>query len=416
MNFSSLNLALASCVLAWVCLASASSHVASHIVPRQAGSAIYGVNIGGWLLLEPWISPSVFEAGGSSSVDEYTLSKNLGRDAKRHLSKHWDTFITEDDFKNIAAAGLNHVRIPIGYWAVNPIEGEPYVQGQLDYLDKALVWAKNSNLRVVIDLHGVPGSQNGFDNSGHRGAINWQKGDTIKQTLIAIHTLAIRYANRTDVVDSIELVNKPSIPGGVQVSLLKEYYEDGYHIVRDIDSTVGVAISDASLPPRTWNGFLAPKTYKNVYLDTYHNQVFDDIFRTFTIDQHVKLACSLPHDRLRGADKPLIVKEWSGAMTDCAMYLNGRGIGSRFDGSFPSGKPSGACGARSKGSSSELSAQQKKDTLRYIEAQLDAFEVAAGWYFWTWKTEGAPGWDMQDLLNQKLFPQPIWARKYGGCR
>ncbi len=26
---------------------------------------------------------------------------------------------------------------------------------------------------------------------------------------------------------------------------------------------------------------------------------------------------------------------------------------------------------------------------KYIEAQLDAFEVAAGWFFWNWKCEDA---------------------------
>jgi glucan 1,3-beta-glucosidase len=28
-------------------------------------------------------------------------------------------------------------------------------------------------LKVIIDLHGAPGSQNGFDNSGQRGSANW---------------------------------------------------------------------------------------------------------------------------------------------------------------------------------------------------------------------------------------------------
>lgn len=42
-----------------------------------------------------------------------------------------------------------------------------------------------------------------------------------------------------------------------------------------------------------------------------------------------------------------------------------------------------------------------------IEAQLDAYEQGAGWFFWTWKTEGAPDWDMKDLLANGLFPQPL---------
>jgi glucan 1,3-beta-glucosidase len=73
----------------------------------------------------------------------------------------------------IVAAGLNHVRIPIGYWAYDISAGEPYHQGQVQYLDNAIGWARNHGLKVLIDLHGAPGSQNGYDNSGHRGSATW---------------------------------------------------------------------------------------------------------------------------------------------------------------------------------------------------------------------------------------------------
>lgn len=116
---------------------------------------VRGVNLGGWLVLEPWITPSIFEAAGSSAVDEWTLGEALGAsETEARLSQHWNTFITESDFQQIANAGLNHVRIPIGYWAVAPIPGEPFVQGQLGALDNAITWARNTGLKVLIDLHG----------------------------------------------------------------------------------------------------------------------------------------------------------------------------------------------------------------------------------------------------------------------
>lgn len=86
----------------------------------------------------------------------------------------------------MANAGLNFVRIPIGYWSVAPIPGEPYIQGAYDYVPRALDWAQAAGLKVVIDLHGAPGSQNGFDNSGRRGGIGWTQGDTIAQTRTAL--------------------------------------------------------------------------------------------------------------------------------------------------------------------------------------------------------------------------------------
>lgn len=58
------------------------------------------------------------------------------------------------DFNAIAAAGMNHVRIPIGYWSVAPIAGDPYVQGAYAVLGNALNWAQAAGLKVMIDLHG----------------------------------------------------------------------------------------------------------------------------------------------------------------------------------------------------------------------------------------------------------------------
>ncbi|OAX82459.1 hypothetical protein ACJ72_03191 [Emergomyces africanus] len=409
-----LKLAVACFYLTWVFPTSA----APHVTPRQAKPAIYGVNLGGWLVLEPWITPSVFEEAGDGAVDEYTLSQILAGNAKSRLSSHWDSWITADDFAQIAAVGLTHVRIPIGYWAIAPLKGEPYIQGQISYLDKAIKWAKESNLKVVIDLHGAPGSQNGFDNSGRRGPINWQKGETVPQTLDAIRALAKRYVHQTDVVDSIELLNEPFVPGGVQLSPLKQFYHDGYKIVRQhANDKVGVVISDGFQDPASWNGFMTPsKNFHNVYLDAHHYQVFDNALVNFNTDEHVGLACSFGRDKLARTDKWTFVGEWSGAMTDCAKYLNGRGMGSRFDKSYPNGTPSGACGVRYFGSAGLLPANQKMEIRRYIEAQLDAFGLGVGWFFWTWKTEGSPEWDMQELLSEGVFPQPLTDRKHGGCK
>lgn len=131
--------------------------LSSRLQSRATDNAgqIRGVNLGGWLVLEPWITPSLFEGAGDGAVDEYTLTQILGSDeATSRLSEHWSSFITEGDFSRIAQAGLSHVRIPVGYWAAAPIDGEPYVDGQLEYLDQAVSWAKANNLKVIVDLHG----------------------------------------------------------------------------------------------------------------------------------------------------------------------------------------------------------------------------------------------------------------------
>jgi glucan 1,3-beta-glucosidase len=56
---------------------------------------------------KPWITPSVFDnTGNPNIVDEFTFGKLQDRTlAKAALKRHWDTFITENDFADIAAAG-----------------------------------------------------------------------------------------------------------------------------------------------------------------------------------------------------------------------------------------------------------------------------------------------------------------------
>ena len=62
--------------------------------------------------IQPWITPSIFESTGNNDiVDEFTLGDLTNSTyALDLLEQHWETWITEDDFKAIKAAGLNHVR------------------------------------------------------------------------------------------------------------------------------------------------------------------------------------------------------------------------------------------------------------------------------------------------------------------
>lgn len=63
-------------------------------------------------------------------IDEYTFGEYVGQvEGKARLDAHWSTWITEDDFHEIQWKGLNFVRIPIGYWSILPLDGDPYIPG-----------------------------------------------------------------------------------------------------------------------------------------------------------------------------------------------------------------------------------------------------------------------------------------------
>jgi glucan 1,3-beta-glucosidase len=90
---------------------------------RDCGDGkIRGVNAGGWLLLEPWITPKFFEKVNVGEnldkiVDEYTYAELVAPDQYReNMRTHWDTFLAKEDLAAVAEAGVTHLRIPVGYW------------------------------------------------------------------------------------------------------------------------------------------------------------------------------------------------------------------------------------------------------------------------------------------------------------
>jgi len=71
-------------------------------VSGPPGKAKIGTNIGGWMVLEPWITPSLFyrflgktkEEG--VAMDSYTVCDVLGASEGNKLMRaHWDSWYTE---------------------------------------------------------------------------------------------------------------------------------------------------------------------------------------------------------------------------------------------------------------------------------------------------------------------------------
>ncbi|CAH0485987.1 unnamed protein product [Peronospora farinosa] len=76
-------------------------------------------------------------------MDTYTFCTALGKEeANRQLRIHYENWVTEKDIGALAAAGINSLRIPYG-------------------------------LDILLDMHGLINSQNGFDNSGRSMSVKW---------------------------------------------------------------------------------------------------------------------------------------------------------------------------------------------------------------------------------------------------
>jgi glucan 1,3-beta-glucosidase len=85
-----------------------------------------------------------------------------------------------------------------------------------------------------------------------------------------------------------------------------------------------------------------------------------------------------------------------------------------MEGSYLGSHYVGSCAGKS-GPVSSWSQEWKDSIRRYIEVQLDTYEAKTqGWVFWNFKTEGSAGdWDLFQLLDNGVFPQPLGDRKFG---
>lgn len=313
--------------------------------------AIRGVNLGGWLVLERWITPSLFQ--GTPATDEFTLMQSLGEHAKERLEMHRRTFITESDFAWLAARGIETVRIPVGYWIFG--DEPPFIE-HYNYLDRAFDWATTHNLKILIDLHAAPGSQNGWDHSGRSGDINWHKHtEHQEKSLNTIARLAKRYGSHSHLW-GIEVLNEPH--WDIPKKTLAAYYEKAYKIIRShTPDSVAVVISDA-FRPYDWDDVLARPQFTNTLLDRHFYQCFDDADKSLDIPGHLHKAEKQWCDDIKNlqASKPVIAGEWS-------LALDG-----------------------------EVSPE---DRAAYAKAELAAMNDTAAWFFWTYKTEESPEWDLR---------------------
>ncbi|TKX23213.1 glucan 1,3-beta-glucosidase-2 [Elsinoe australis] len=377
------------------------------------GDKVRGVNLGGWLLLEPWITPSFFENVPDEVVDEYTLSQHLGKDEYlNRLTPHWENFIGTSDLDQIKAAGMNHVRIPVGYWSVTDGDDAPYIDGAYPYLGRMVDWAGDRGLKVMIDLHGAQGSQNGFDNSGQRGGVGFGQGNTIDQARSVLQKLRDDFANHP-AVSTIQVVNEPQA-AQIGSDKVEQLYRDTWGDFRN--SPIVTTIHDGFLGVNAWNGFGAGMD--GILLDTHHYEIFNGDQLRLSPDDHNKAACGFG-DQMASNNLWTISGEWTGALTDCTKWLNGKGFGARYDGTFTKGSETssyiGSCDGKYQGDTANLSDADKSNIKNFINAQLDAYEKKSGWIFWTWKAESSPEWDMQKLLQNGLFPNPVTSRNAAGC-
>ncbi|KAJ2631097.1 hypothetical protein GGF44_003998, partial [Coemansia sp. RSA 1694] len=285
-------------------------------------SIVRGVNIGGFLVPEFWITPSLIAAIPDPKPNDYLqLCTRLGPDATLSLMrKHWESWVTESEIQRLAFAGLTHLRIPIGHWEfVDSDEG--FVRGGLPYFKRLVYWANKHGLKVIPDMHTAPGSQNGFDNSGSTSGINWTKDPRSVSLSKRALQMMLKYIASDPVilatVDAVDLLNEPFIDS-LDFAQLWEYDTGGHVLISSGLRKVPpvVSIVDRGFKEFSWWQTRWPKDwnskYTDAWLDAHLYHVFDRNIDDWSLENHLRLVCRNGRDlKANSTSFPIIVGEWS---------------------------------------------------------------------------------------------------------
>lgn len=366
----------------------------------RAHGPVRGVNLGGWLVLEEWMSPRLF--AGTDAEDETRLHAALAPELlAERLRVHRDTFVGERDFALLAAQGVQAVRIPVPHGVFG--DREPLL-GCLEHLDRAFAWAGRHGLDVLLDLHTVPGGQNGFDNSGLSGVCTWHRQpDEVEFALTVLERLTARYRD-DPAFWGIEVLNEPvsqevwdlvDVPHRypardpeqarasepVPTAFLRSFYAEAHRRVRAQSDRVTVVFHDG-FRLGEWGSFFTDAGFDRFAVDT-HLYLMVHTLGTGdeTLQGHLEAVRGFARTVREAAGHfPVIVGEWC------------------LDPMAPS-----------------VAALDDEDRARFhravADAQLEAWEPSAGWFFWTLKLlvdgHDRDGWDFGTSLARGHLPADL---------
>lgn len=326
--------------------------------------AIRGVNLGGWLVSERWMTEGLY--AGTDAHDEYELSQTP--DGLWRLARHHRTFITEDDFRWLALHHINAVRIPIGYWLFG--DEPPYI-GSIERLDWAMSMAAKYKLKVLLCLHGAPGSQNGKDHSGRRGQAAWFRDAVNRNRTVAfLERIAQRYRDET-VLWGIELLNEPKV-GLLQVKLRRFYRHAYRQLTRIVRPGTHIIFHDG-FTPRLMSGALGGSKDYPVMMDVHWYQFGSIWSRVETLAWYFRrVAARVGLLQRLETQQPVIVGEWSVVLSGKVLH-------------------------RAAGLS------EAQAVRRHAQLQLGIYAQAAGWFYWTYKTENRGIWHFRSQVEDGVI-------------
>jgi len=238
-------------------------HTSGRSIVNASGAVVplMGVNLGGWFIMEKWMCP--LDSG--SLPDTYsvmrTLDNRFGVAMEQSLIRTYQqSWITTTDLDNIKNAGFNVVRVPVWwgqFYLLNNVSPSGWRADAFDVLDWLVNEAGARGIYVIIDMHGVVGSQSTSDDTGQAGRNTyWTNSDDQGNTAYMWWQIANHYKGNPTVA-GYDLINEPlGAPSG---SAVISAYNQLYGTIRSVDPDHVIFI-EGTFTSWNWSALPNPST------------------------------------------------------------------------------------------------------------------------------------------------------------
>lgn len=186
-------------------------------------TTLRGTNFGGWLMMEGYIL-------GGRNIPESEFKKRFkkvnGEKALKTFEKKFrENFITEKDIERVKELGFNCVRIPF-HWKI--------ADKEIYWLERVVDWCKKHNVYCILDMHSVPGSQNGDWHSDPKKislALFWKNKNFQKKFYQLWDKLSKRFKDE-EIIAGYDVMNEPVIYDKNWSKILASVYNNVIETIR----------------------------------------------------------------------------------------------------------------------------------------------------------------------------------------